>query len=103
VRGRLQVPKVVLEFVTDGTEEEAWALAEALERGATAKGYRAVNGYVASMGEDRGLVPVGGQVPVISAMTTERVTPGAPVTSVSPEGKRTLEEPAVSLRHFGET
>jgi len=38
--------KVVLTFQVTGTEEEAWAIAEALEKKARDRGYMAANGWV---------------------------------------------------------
>lgn len=95
------MPKVVLEFTMQGSDEEAWAVAEGLERAAVQKGFFAVSGYVVQE-RDRGLVEDGKQVPMINAVTVEPQR-GGQATAVSPDGRSTMEDPSVRPRHYGET
>ena len=66
--------KVVLEFMIDGTEGEAWEISEALERAAIKKNYLQVSSWVES--SDRGgLLGTEEQPITSSASSCERVTP----------------------------
>jgi len=67
--------KVMLSFVFEGTEDEAWDVAEALERGAMHKNYRQASGYIESA-DGRPLVAEGENVQMTSAETLSRETSG---------------------------
>lgn len=91
------MPKVKLEFVMQGTEAEAWAVAEALENGAMNRGYIAVNSYVeAETGAGRGLVDQDSEsVPVTQAGVISSA-PGERPDGVSVDGA-----PAIPARTWG--
>lgn len=76
--------KVVLTFEIEGTEEEAWGIAEALEDAARNRGYLAANSWVEGAAKDRGSVfgMEGGPEVKTSAMTMERRPAGSQPMSI---------------------
>ena len=77
---------VHLRFTTDGSDDEAWEIAEALESAAVARDYRAVSSWVES---------AEGAAPVSSAVTEVRHT-GGQVTGVGD-----VDGDPVMVRRFG--
>ncbi len=76
--------KVVLTFQVTGSEEEAWAIAEALEIAARAKGYQAANSWVEADTASREGVLVGEEStpPKTSAALVTRQEEGAETLSI---------------------
>ena len=80
--------RVTLTFVMDGSEEEAWDVADGLEQAAIRKNYREVNGY-AQASDARGNVLTGTEAqpgPETSAMTIERNEGNEPMRFGGPDG-----------------
>jgi len=77
--------KVVLTFQVTGTEEEAWAIAEALEQKARDRGYMAANSWVELEPTDRADVlgpEDAAKPPLTSAALLTRREEGAEAASI---------------------
>lgn len=82
--------KVRLEFEADVSEDEAWDIADSLEKAAIKRGYREVNGYVVTDG-GRGSVLGTEENPVQSdAETLEHRTGGGPTQFGGPDASHLI-------------